>query len=583
MARLADYIGQEVYEEFRAFWQENIARETNYGSSLAFILDKAEEKGVIQKTDVRDNATNISWWVSFLNKYLQNEGNLFDLDNKKRAQVGKGGVKDYIRFLCSRDKIVIMDGILDAVRRSEVFTLEMVDGKAVNLFKGRKLNSKIMMDFLNYLKSEHNKNSGTYEGYDHNLLLGLNALETPIDTFLGEDLTKQKEWLEDNETSVNKLRSSSYKAAVNAYKNYLEWRTENPTVILTDDSVKTEDEGLPANVWKFPLNQILYGPPGTGKTHNSVIYAYAICEGGDVEQLKETCKKKEEYDKVFKKYKELQKQGRIEFITFHQSYGYEEFIRGIKPIVIGKDDNRKVVYEVEDGIFKKFCDEAKKETNQGKNYVFIIDEINRGNVSKIFGELITLIEESKRIGKEEEATVKLPYEKDKDDEPFGVPQNVYILGTMNTADRSLVQLDAALRRRFRFEEMMPEPELLKPVDGVELKKLLSDINERICALIDREHQIGHSYLMKVKTLQDLQETFQYEIIPLLQEYFYEDYESILKVLNNQLIQVASKKFGGVDYKTYTINAKGANPKDFKAIYGGDTSDTENAENTEPQE
>ena len=388
------------------------------------------------------------------------------------------------------------------------------------------------------------------------------------------------------EKGIQDNAAQNYRSAIQKFIEFKSGQQE-----LSSDNVndKRREGGEPHNNDEdkqvCPLNQILYGPPGTGKTHNSVIYAYAICEGGDVEQLKETCKKKEEYDKVFKKYKELQKQGRIEFITFHQSYGYEEFIRGIKPIVIGKDDERKVIYEVEDGVFKKFCDEAKKEENKGKNYVFIIDEINRGNVSKIFGELITLIEESKRIGAEEEMQVRLPYR----DELFGVPKNVYILGTMNTADRSLVQLDAALRRRFRFEEMMPKPELLpddnkkdNPI-GVDLQKLLSAINERICALIDREHQIGHSYLMKVKTLQDLQETFQYEIIPLLQEYFYEDYESILKVLNNQLIQVAPKKFGGVDYKTYTINAKGANPKDFKAIYGGDTSDTENAENTEPQE
>ena len=170
--------------------------------------------------------------------------------------------------------------------------------------------------------------------------------------------------------------------------------------------------------------------------------------------------------------------------------------------------------------------------------------------------------------------VKLPYS----GELFGVPDNVYILGTMNTADRSLVQLDAALRRRFRFEEMMPNPKLLGVVDNVDLNKLLTAINDRICALIDREHQIGHSYFMNVKTIGDLKDTFKYEIIPLLQEYFYEDYENILKVLNYQLIEVDEvdkKKVADVDYKAYKINVDSATAKEFRAIYS-ETSEEKSA-------
>ena len=361
----------------------------------------------------------------------------------------------------------------------------------------------------------------------------------------------------------------------------------------SDNEENSENEELFENPEKpkFPLNQILYGPPGTGKTYNSVIYAVAILGGIDIgddykldiytiKELQKKCVDRAEYEKVLKRYNKLKKDGYIEFITFHQSYGYEEFIQGIKPIVIGEDDERKVIYKVEDGIFKKFCDEAKKEENKDKKYVFIIDEINRGNVSKIFGELITLIEESKRISTSnpnQGMTVKLPYKDENGKDEFGVPDNVYILGTMNTADRSLVQLDAALRRRFRFEEMMPRADLLNEVDGVNLAELLNAINERICALIDREHQIGHSYFMKVKTIDDLRDTFQYEIIPLLQEYFYDDYENILQVLNNQLIKVDSKKFGNVDYKTYTINAKDAKADEFKAIYGVANSKTKNEE------
>ena len=287
----------------------------------------------------------------------------------------------------------------------------------------------------------------------------------------------------------------------------------------------------------FPLNQILYGPPGTGKTYNSVIYAVAICDADayiekektPFDVLKDKLKNNETtYEEVLKRYKDLQAQeGRIEFITFHQSYGYEEFIQGIKPSV---NNNGQVVYNVENGIFKAFCDKAKDKKN---NYVFIIDEINRGNVSKIFGELITLIEEGKRISAEDSnqgMTVKLPYK----GEEFGVPDNVYILGTMNTADRSLVQLDAALRRRFRFIEMMPDYTLLETdAEKINVQNLLKEINKKIREKVDREHQIGHSYFIGIKKEAELKAVFKNEIIPLLQEYFYEDYDNIKAVLDGQ--------------------------------------------------
>lgn len=172
------------------------------------------------------------------------------------------------------------------------------------------------------------------------------------------------------------------------------------------------------------------------------------------------------------------------------------------------------------------------------NFVLIIDEINRGNVSQIFGELITLIEESKRLGKDESLEVTLPYSKDK----FGVPSNLYIIGTMNTADRSVESLDTALRRRFCFEEMLPNLEVLtdKIIEGIELKNLLSTINKRIEILLDRDHTIGHSYFIDVKTEQDLRNTFKNNIIPLLQEYFYGDYEKIGMVLGEMFFDVPEK-------------------------------------------
>ena len=181
-------------------------------------------------------------------------------------------------------------------------------------------------------------------------------------------------------------------------------------------------------------------------------------------------------------------------MTFHQSYGYEDFIEGIKPTLT----NGNISYKVEAGIFKKFCDEAR---GRNENFVFIIDEINRGNISKIFGELITLIEDDKR----EEISATLPYSQ----ENFTVPKNVYILGTMNTADRSIALLDTALRRRFNFVEMMPRPELLSDnVDGVNLRELLEKLKRKIEILYDREHTIGHAYFIKCKTLADIAEVFQ---------------------------------------------------------------------------
>ncbi len=167
-------------------------------------------------------------------------------------------------------------------------------------------------------------------------------------------------------------------------------------------------------------------------------------------------------------------------------------------------------------------------TEEKKNYVLIIDEINRGNISKILGELITLLEEDKRIGNSEEKKVVLPYSQ----EEFGVPNNLYIIGTMNTADRSIALMDIALRRRFHFQEIAPKSELLegKDIEGIDLKQLFETINQRITLLYDKDHQIGHAYFLNIKTKKELDMVFQQKIIPLLQEYFYEDWEKIQIVL-----------------------------------------------------
>ncbi len=421
-----------------------------------------------------------------------------------------------------------------------------------------------------------------------------------------------------------------------------------------DDDIIEIEESTQQNNRKetfTPLNTILYGPPGTGKTYNTINKALEIIlRKEEKEELEVEIKNEDGTEKVEKirigKVKEIlnksknekidkderqilkavfdyyKNKGQIEFITFHQSYSYEEFVEGIKPIAVDDNEGTNVKYDIIPGIFKKICERAQKssnfnevwenfiediidnglelktekrnkkyklkvnsnnnlnlftgkeliqqgtltkervysfligeskdkywasyynplvnyikekydikiEDNSGKNYVLIIDEINRGNISKIFGELITLIEEDKRIGGKEELKITLPYSGDE----FGVPKNLYIIGTMNTADRSIALIDTALRRRFHFEEIMPDPKLLKDnVEGINLQEMLKAINERIEFIYDRDHTIGHSYFLEVETFGDLKEVFENKIIPLLQEYFYDDWEKIRFVLNEK--------------------------------------------------
>jgi 5-methylcytosine-specific restriction endonuclease McrBC GTP-binding regulatory subunit McrB len=386
-----------------------------------------------------------------------------------------------------------------------------------------------------------------------------------------------------------------------------------------------------------PLNQILYGPPGTGKTYSTINKAFEIIEPKFLAENKDNRKAlKVRFDK-------LVKANRIAFVTFHQSFSYEDFVEGIKA---STNDNNQVSYDVEDGIFKSLCerasssvggvvaadsfDEAVKllqeecemaderiemKTVRGKvfeiefsggstfkvfprstestdpkyvasianvrklyltgskdgiynssyvegfllylkehlgvadpensaftnsveeqPFVLIIDEINRGNIASIFGELITLIEPSKRSGGDETITVKLPYSKT----PFSVPSNLYLVGTMNTADKSLAQVDIALRRRFEFIEMMTNYDVLEDIpeiNGVNIKRLVETINQRIELLYDREHTIGHSFFLPLKdepTIEKLSSVFELQILPLLEEYFFEDWERVGQVLGDHL-------------------------------------------------
>ena len=405
-----------------------------------------------------------------------------------------------------------------------------------------------------------------------------------------------------------------------------------------------------------PLNQILYGPPGTGKTYHTIEAAVQAAVPEFYHNLgidSASGATPEQRQELQTKFKELSDSKRIRFVTFHQSFGYEEFVEGLSA---STTDNDQVKYAVKDGVFKEIADDARKnledshrdqhsldreqrfdlaleafklsifeesdsfsltdavsiisiedagfrycgewrtsqimkfvdlkslylanvETRQDvkrvesvsglakqhatyffkalkqidtfvsdelpsskrlkkQNYVLVIDEINRGNISKIFGELITLIEPSKRKGSDEFIELTLPQSK----KPFSVPNNLYLIGTMNTADRSLAMMDTALRRRFDFVEMMPKPELLvgTKVKGVDLQRLLEVLNQRIEILYDREHTLGHAFFMPVKALVDadkqdeafnaLVSVFKNKIIPLLEEYFFEDWSKIRLVL-----------------------------------------------------
>ncbi|MCE4625745.1 MAG: AAA family ATPase, partial [Desulfurococcales archaeon] len=294
---------------------------------------------------------------------------------------------------------------------------------------------------------------------------------------------------------------------------------------------------------------ILYGSPGTGKTYWAIKFVKNI-------------------------------NGNSEFITFHKSYGYEEFVEGIWPEV----ENGVVTYVIRDGIFKKLAIEAiysgmshnneensgesggrtsngeedvsyrdKKEKvqeclksiveggksecslrfNNAPKYFLIIDEINRGDLSRIFGELITLLEPDKRLSMSNQVNqviVRLPYS----GELFAVPPNLYIIGTMNSTDRSIALVDYALRRRFAFIELSPQPELLedREVDGLSLKKLLERLNKEIGEKLGKDFEIGHSYFLGVNSNEALHAVWYYQIVPLLREYFYTSSDELRRIFRS---------------------------------------------------
>ncbi|MBZ7967654.1 AAA family ATPase [Campylobacter sp. RM9756] len=609
-----------------------------------------------------------------------------DIKNIKIVNIFSKGVLELISLNKFKEKLKICQIHEKLLQDKNLSLVEMIQELAIPLWSQYGVNSQDYTDkmknlFGEYLyKKESNKN--TINKY-------IQAIEDISNKFLKENLYScDLFYFDQNMTKLNnneKFKSENANGD-NMYSNALSYYRYFLIDYFEQDFLneKVQDENI-------SLNQILYGPPGTGKTYHTIDKALEILG----ENLENRIDKKAKFD-------EYVKNGQIVFTTFHQSYGYEEFIEGIKPIINKDNGNSKELdYEIKDGIFKRICNRALNkerkvdnneidditinndtpiwkislgpnaslrdkcfkenkiyigwnkipenmneeflalgtndkstinnfkdemqigdlvcvfnslktikgvgiiksdvkygddkeeyrtyrdvewiskdseislyELNDNKNltlktvyklwrirandllekiknekeqidiktiddntekkFVIIIDEINRGNVSKIFGELITLIEPSKRIGKEEELKVTLPYSGEK----FGVPENVYIIGTMNTADRSITSLDTALRRRFEFVEMMPDLSKLnnkfvkKDQEKVELQQLLEAINTRIEYLLDREKTIGHAFFMNIENLNDLKWVFQNKIIPLLQEYFYDDYALINAVLNN---------------------------------------------------
>ena len=295
---------------------------------------------------------------------------------------------------------------------------------------------------------------------------------------------------------------------------------------IVDDRLESDMYDIiykPRSDKRHPLNSILYGAPGTGKTYATAEYALAFLKNVPIEKIK---KEYSDRRNLMLEYQERVSEGQIVFTTFHQNYSYEDFIQGLRP----DTNSDKMKFNNIDGIFKKISDKALN--NYDKNYVIIIDEINRANISKVFGELITLIEEDKRWGEVNQLSVTLPSGDD-----FKIPNNLYILGTMNSADKSISLIDTALRRRFNFIEVAPDSSLIK--DEI-LKRIFEALNNKIFDELDTtDLLIGHGYFIE-KNEDDLCSVLNNAIIPLLYEYYYDKESKVKDTLKNALECVKEK-------------------------------------------
>ncbi len=608
----------------------------NIKEKIIQIIQASQDNNLktIEKIDFGDA---IKWKIAF---HYQ------DVKNIKIVNIFSKNVLDLISLNEFKEKLKIYQIHKKLLENKNLSLVKMIENIAIPLWNKYGMDSQNYIDKMKNLFSEYlNKkklDKNTINKY-------IQVIENISKEFLKENLYSCDLFSFDqninklNKNEEFKLKNSNghnmYSSALNYYRAFLIDYYEQD--IFITERVQSEE----SNMKIIPLNQILYGSPGTGKTYHTIDKALEIISKEEKIQIPS------EDDRINRKkiFDEYVKNGQIVFTTFHQSYGYEEFVEGIKPIIDNDENSQEVKYDVKDGIFKELCDKSLKNyilsmqneneidldklifefanyinqdfLNKGnefplenkvsikkillnfkdeyrsfslggsikspqsltidiikrdylnfknkkilsfkdikpkydsqsdyhgnaiyyfmfynklkefeniqnekfkikkeilKSYIIIIDEINRGNVSKIFGELITLIEPSKRIGEKEELKVTLPYS----GKEFGVPKNVYIIGTMNTADRSITSLDTALRRRFEFIEMMPDvSKLSMDCEGINLQELLKAINTRIEYLLDREKTIGHAFFISVENLEDLKKVFKNKIIPLLQEYFYND-------------------------------------------------------------
>ncbi|EAJ9919170.1 McrB family protein [Campylobacter jejuni] len=634
----------------------------NIKEKIIQIIQASQDNNLktIEKIDFGDA---IKWKIAF---HYQ------DVKNIKIVNIFSKNVLDLISLNEFKEKLKIYQIHKKLLENKNLSLVKMIENIAIPLWNKYGMDSQNYIDKMKNLFSEYlNKkklDKNTINKY-------IQVIENISKEFLKENLYSCDLFSFDqninklNKNEEFKLKNSNghnmYSSALNYYRAFLIDYYEQD--IFITERVQSEE----SNMKIIPLNQILYGSPGTGKTYHTIDKALEIISKEEKIQIPS------EDDRINRKkiFDEYVKNGQIVFTTFHQSYGYEEFVEGIKPIIDNDENSQEVKYDVKDGIFKELCDKSLKNyilsmqneneidldklifefanyinqdfLNKGnefplenkvsikkillnfkdeyrsfslggsikspqsltidiikrdylnfknkkilsfkdikpkydsqsdyhgnaiyyfmfynklkefeniqnekfkikkeilKSYIIIIDEINRGNVSKIFGELITLIEASKRIGEKEELKVTLPYS----GKEFGVPKNVYIIGTMNTADRSITSLDTALRRRFEFIEMMPDvSKLSMDCEGINLQELLKAINTRIEYLLDREKTIGHAFFISVENLEDLKKVFKNKIIPLLQEYFYNDYALIDAVLNkNGMLEIS------VENKDYLKN------------------------------